>query len=295
MEFHRKRAFTLIELLVVIAIIAILAAILFPVFAQAREKARAITCVSNVKQVSVAWAMYAQDYDETTLCYGWGRDWWWCVSPYAKSLALFMCPDRREGSNCVNPMNSGVVCLPGGYSGYGYNWGPIGWRGGGLLGYQQPDTGRGSSSWIPGVSIASLQYPAQTFAFGDTYDTPRQTIGIGFAGDTWKGSTTDSLRHHGIFPMAFTDGHAKAVRMQGGYMAGGFSGRMIMAADPNVGRYGYCADPAAIVSPNTTGVGNDGMKPTFAMACGDFPQWYKSNFPPCTTSSAPGSDCLMTN
>src|SRR5438046_2505462 len=60
-----KRAFTLIELLVVIAIIAILAAILFPVFAQAREKARSITCTSNLKQLSLAWLMYAQDYDET--------------------------------------------------------------------------------------------------------------------------------------------------------------------------------------------------------------------------------------
>src|SRR5437773_8886154 len=60
-----QRAFTLIELLVVIAIIAILAAILFPVFAQARAAARAISCVSNAKQYSLAILMYAQDYDET--------------------------------------------------------------------------------------------------------------------------------------------------------------------------------------------------------------------------------------
>src|SRR5579883_1463235 len=62
---NRVRAFTLIELLVVIAIIAILAAILFPVFAQAREKARAITCVSDEKQIGLAFMLYVQDYDET--------------------------------------------------------------------------------------------------------------------------------------------------------------------------------------------------------------------------------------
>src|SRR5881396_2310328 len=63
---HRNKGsgFTLIELLVVIAIIAILAAILFPVFAQARESARAISCLSNMKQIGVAMTMYAQDYDE---------------------------------------------------------------------------------------------------------------------------------------------------------------------------------------------------------------------------------------
>src|SRR5215467_667793 len=64
-KHHRKSGFTLIELLVVIAIIAILAAILFPVFAQAREKARAISCVSNMKQIGLGMMMYVQDFDET--------------------------------------------------------------------------------------------------------------------------------------------------------------------------------------------------------------------------------------
>src|SRR5437764_2328098 len=65
MTYWTRRGFTLIELLVVIAIIAILAAILFPVFAQAREKARQAGCLSNMKQVALALQLYAGDYDET--------------------------------------------------------------------------------------------------------------------------------------------------------------------------------------------------------------------------------------
>ncbi|MDR3710362.1 MAG: DUF1559 domain-containing protein [Capsulimonadaceae bacterium] len=91
------KAFTLIELLVVIAIIAILAAILFPVFATAREKARAASCLSNLKQIGLAYTQYEQDYDETVPCghsgYGWGTGWASQVYPYVKSTAAFLCPD----------------------------------------------------------------------------------------------------------------------------------------------------------------------------------------------------------
>jgi prepilin-type N-terminal cleavage/methylation domain-containing protein/prepilin-type processing-associated H-X9-DG protein len=103
---HRscKSGFTLIELLVVIAIIAILAAILFPVFAQAREKARETTCISNTKQIALALRMYVQDYDEVwPLCYLYDGEYSPPdpkhrgveveLFPYTKSNQVFHCPD----------------------------------------------------------------------------------------------------------------------------------------------------------------------------------------------------------
>ena len=107
---YRNKGFTLIELLVVIAIIAILAAILFPVFAQARDKARQATCLSNIKQLSLGVLMYAQDYDEQLLyrptqahCQWryicatakeprWWLDWWDVVLPYTKNNQIYNCP-----------------------------------------------------------------------------------------------------------------------------------------------------------------------------------------------------------
>ena len=99
-----RRGFTLIELLVVIAIIAILAAILFPVFARAREKARQATCQSNLKQIGLAWAMYAQDYDErcapcatrTADDTGYLAYWWDLFYPYINNVQLYECPSQTS-------------------------------------------------------------------------------------------------------------------------------------------------------------------------------------------------------
>jgi prepilin-type N-terminal cleavage/methylation domain-containing protein/prepilin-type processing-associated H-X9-DG protein len=115
---NRSQGFTLIELLVVIAIIAILAAILFPVFAQARERARQASCISNLKQLNLGVMMYAQDYDEvfppsaqelpenppppggcwagdSGTCY---HFWSQITFPYHKSLQVFSCPSLRDGA-----------------------------------------------------------------------------------------------------------------------------------------------------------------------------------------------------
>ncbi len=118
-----RRAFTLIELLVVIAIIAILAAILFPVFAQARDKARQTTCLSNMKQASLAVVMYQQDYDETFPLddqeftgekYNYDMSWVKSVQPYVKNLAMFSCPNGAydpsvDGKPDADPTHSGAA------------------------------------------------------------------------------------------------------------------------------------------------------------------------------------------
>lgn len=100
MLIYKSKAFTLIELLIVIAIIAILAAILFPVFAAAREKARQTACLSNLKQVGLATLMYAQDWDETYVHTEWGGDiddtheyyWGDMLQPYLKNWQMLLCP-----------------------------------------------------------------------------------------------------------------------------------------------------------------------------------------------------------
>jgi prepilin-type N-terminal cleavage/methylation domain-containing protein/prepilin-type processing-associated H-X9-DG protein len=106
-----RRAFTLIELLVVIAIIAILAAILFPVFAQARAKARQTSCVSNTRQIGMAFAQYATDYDECfPLSTDSGRDNSWVntLQPYIKNRQIYRCPDDKS-TNWTVPLPGQTV------------------------------------------------------------------------------------------------------------------------------------------------------------------------------------------
>jgi prepilin-type N-terminal cleavage/methylation domain-containing protein/prepilin-type processing-associated H-X9-DG protein len=174
---HRRyiaKGFTLIELLVVIAIIAILAAILFPVFAQAREKARQIACLSNTKQLALGVQMYAQDYDECLPVAGYNAQcrgrWQHQIYPYVKNAQLFTCPNFANNpwspnlSNYTGPADSAcpgvtIQVAQSDRGGYGWNYALQG-DSGGQLGMPLH---RAS-----GYSMARIQKPADTIIISET-------------------------------------------------------------------------------------------------------------------------------
>ena len=242
-------AFTLIELLVVIAIIAILAAILFPVFAQARAKARAISCLSNVRQIGTAMQMYIQDFDETTpsIIVGGGvpnQDFYSLVQPYSKNLQMFFCPDRTDSKTgpynpdpCDDSINaeSGARCI-----GYGYNWRPTSGYRYGLTGNRIRIRGAKNYNIEPGVALAAIAAPADMMAFADTGDSPRYTICANYIFQyEMPGTKSTSIRHSGMLNVSFVDGHAKAMAWKVGTLGTDVFGLPKRAED----QIKYCLDP----------------------------------------------------
>ena len=202
----RAKGFTLIELLVVIAIIAILAAILFPVFARARENARRASCTSNMKQIGLGVMQYTQDYDEkyplppfrTPGSDGRNTMWGQTVQPYIKSTQLFSCPSNTQGQRLYSNQTTSLPQVACGYAVnirfYG-DWGPV------------PP--------VP-MAMAQINATSQKIMFGERttdYDNG------GMAWDDWgNGGNFGNWAgegfagHLGTMVCMFADGHAKALR-----------------------------------------------------------------------------------
>ncbi len=189
---HSKTGFTLIELLVVIAIIAILAAILFPVFARARENARRASCQSNLKQIALGIKQYTQDYDERfpldatndAATVGWA----FIIQPYLKSEQIYQCPS--DSSPMPIAADPALRANEIGYTDYWYN--------GNFM--TAPITSGGV-----GIKEAQLTYSSNTVLNGD---------GIGSAAVYQRTSTpsSGSARHLEGANYSFADGHVKWFR-----------------------------------------------------------------------------------
>jgi prepilin-type N-terminal cleavage/methylation domain-containing protein/prepilin-type processing-associated H-X9-DG protein len=201
-----RRGFTLIELLVVIAIIAILAAILFPVFAKAREKARQSSCLSNLKQIGLAVLSYAQDYDESyplaaTGAAGTARVFYFqALMPYMKNKQIWKCPSNTYSYSLIffrtGSMIADGVFNVGDPVSYTWNYG-LGGEGG------------------PSVSMGSVVSPAAVFMLWDgaAGDVDGGAPGTGI-GNSYKrvanwGGGYDKPLHNDGDNYVYVDGHAK--------------------------------------------------------------------------------------
>lgn len=232
-----RRAFTLIELLVVIAIITLLAAILFPVFARARENARRTSCTSNMKQMGLGLQMYVQDNDGRYPMSSGAGKWADYIYPYVKSTQLFTCPSTSVPAaqkRSWAPAVSGVPASTEGYYGYGFNYQYLG---------NSRTPARDGFPFTATDSVVTA--PAQTVAIADTKGTPdfttsdgnyvvdppepvtymdnsargsgRDDISFGYYKNNCAGGAVDcratpANRHLEMVSVAFADGHAKAMK-----------------------------------------------------------------------------------
>ena len=197
----QRKGFTLIELLVVIAIIAILAAILFPVFARAREKARQTSCLSNLKQIGLAAEMYIADYDE---CYPMSMylggmqivTFYHALMPYMKNAQILQCPSEKDRI-LISEMQALVpVPIAGGLTAIGYNGNYAIFEDG----PNNPVTGSDPDDYV--VCQAELPRPAETMLMGDGE--------IELAPSLFNSPLVDA--HNDGANTAFADGHAKFVK-----------------------------------------------------------------------------------
>ncbi len=217
---HRvtNRAFTLIELLVVIAIIAILAAILFPVFAQAREKARQTTCSSNERQLGISFMQYAQDFDEALPFSKGDSPWTTAVQPYLKSIQVYRCPSdtRTDWAENLTEM-SAALSVGKRRTSYTVN------------GYFVPGEAKAEHGGNF-AEMATVQKPASVILFAEGAEllaptnTPWNQVyfhahlwGNGVSNARWdedKQLPLDAVvnRHTGGFNAGFADGHIKFVK-----------------------------------------------------------------------------------